>query len=159
MLDEVGLVDDVDQVLRFGDAPEHAVHAQAQLPFPSAGFAEHEKIGLAQIGRACGASPRRRSARKRRYRETPVPPAFEMEFRLNGETAHVGALFGMGAPSGDTTDRRRPGCRKNSCSMLSAPRLAPARRKTARMGTAASTARWEKRRGTASAYPLQAGPG
>ena len=99
MLDEVGLVDDVDEVLRFGDAPEHAVHAQAQLPFPAAGFTEHEKVGLAQI---CVGAARIRAvvAEKRRDRETPVPPAFEMEFRFRGEAARVRALVGMGGKLG-----------------------------------------------------------
>ena len=50
MFHEVGLVDDVDEVLRFRDAPEHAVHAQPQLPFPVAGFTEHQKVGFAQVG-------------------------------------------------------------------------------------------------------------
>ena len=40
MFDEIDLVDDIDQVLRFGDAPEHLIDAHAQFPFAVADFAE-----------------------------------------------------------------------------------------------------------------------
>ena len=57
MLDEVDLVDDIDQVLRFGDAPEQLVDAQAQLPTALADFAEqqqvrfvHIEVGAARVG-------------------------------------------------------------------------------------------------------------
>ena len=33
VFDEVDLVDDIDQMARFGDPPEHTVDAQAQFPF------------------------------------------------------------------------------------------------------------------------------
>lgn len=40
MFDEIDLVDDIDQVLRFGYSPEHLIDAHAQLPFAVANFAE-----------------------------------------------------------------------------------------------------------------------
>ncbi len=50
VLDQVGLVDDVHQVARLGHSPEHAVDAEAQLPFPFTGLAEDQEIALAQVG-------------------------------------------------------------------------------------------------------------
>ena len=49
MLDEVDLVDDVDQMLRFGDAPEHLVGTDAQLPAACTDVAEHQQIRFVQI--------------------------------------------------------------------------------------------------------------
>ena len=40
MFDEIDLIDYIDQVLRFGDAPEHLIDAHAQLPFAVADSAE-----------------------------------------------------------------------------------------------------------------------
>ena len=49
MFEEVDLVDDIDQVLRFGNAPEHPVHAQPHLPFALAELAEQQSIRFPQI--------------------------------------------------------------------------------------------------------------
>ena len=50
MFDEVGLVDDIDQVVRFYDTPEHLIEAEAQLPLVIANFAEQQQIGFTQVG-------------------------------------------------------------------------------------------------------------
>ena len=49
ILDEVGLVDDINQGARFDDSQEHAVEPETQLPFALADVAVQEKKGLAEI--------------------------------------------------------------------------------------------------------------
>ena len=42
-------LDDIDQVLRFGDPPEHPGDARPQLPFAVADFSEQQQVGFTQI--------------------------------------------------------------------------------------------------------------
>ena len=91
MVDQVGLVDDVDQMARFGDAPEHPVDAEAQFPFAAAQRAAQQQIGFAQIamgaGRVGGVG-----AEERRQGEAGRPGDLEIEFRLGDQPGVIAAL-------------------------------------------------------------------
>ena len=95
MVDQVGLVDDVDQMARFGDAPEHPVDAEAQFPFAAAQRAAQQQIGFAQIamgaGRVGGVV-----AEERRQGETGRPGDLEIEFGLGDQPGVIAALAVMG---------------------------------------------------------------
>ena len=110
MAGQVGLVDDVDQMARFGDAPEHPVDAQAQFPFAAAQRAAQQQIGLAQIALAA-----RRvggvGAQERRQGETCRLRDLEIELRLGDQPAGVVALavMGGGVREPAALDRHAPG--------------------------------------------------
>ena len=95
MVDQVGLVDDVDQMARFGDAPEHPVDAEAQFPFAAAQRAAQQQIGFAQIamgaGRVGGVV-----AEERRQGEAGRPGDLEIEFGLGDQPGVIGTLAVMG---------------------------------------------------------------
>ncbi|MDA0229775.1 MAG: hypothetical protein O3B21_06255 [Proteobacteria bacterium] len=48
-LHQIGLVDDIDQMTRFGNAPKHLVDAGAQFPLAVLEFTEEQAIGLANV--------------------------------------------------------------------------------------------------------------
>ena len=49
ILDEVGLVDDVDEMARFGHPPEDVINAKAQFPLLIFNLTNKQEICLAQI--------------------------------------------------------------------------------------------------------------
>ena len=49
MFNEIDLVDDIDQALRFDQPPEHLVHAQPQFPFIVTNAAEQQQVGFTQV--------------------------------------------------------------------------------------------------------------
>ena len=94
MLDEIGLVDDIDRIAGFGDAPEHPVDAQAQLPLAVAGLSEQQQIGFAQIDMgALGVAGV--VAQERRHGHAPPLGVLEIELGRGGHTARVRALAGI----------------------------------------------------------------
>ena len=110
VFDQVGLVDDIDQVARFGDPPEHTVHTQAQLPFVVADLAVHQNIGFAQVEvRALGVGAV--IAKERCQVEASAPVVLKVKFRLREKAGRMRALSGKQAglrvPSGFANDASR----------------------------------------------------
>ena len=110
MAGQVGLVDDVDQMARFGDAPEHPVDAQAQFPFAAAQRAAQQQIGLAQVAMAAGRVGGV-GAEERHQGETCRLGDLEKEFRLGDQPGVMVALavIGGGLREPAALDRHAPG--------------------------------------------------
>ena len=90
-LDEIGLVDDIDQMTRFGNAPKHLVDAGAQFPFAVLEFAEEQAVGLADIPMGAariGAVP----AQKRFQHEAFAGLVLKVRFRFGDQRQAVLAL-------------------------------------------------------------------
>ena len=94
MLNEVDLIDDVDQVLRFGDAPKDAISAQAQFPLVVPNVAEQQQIGFAHVEVGTLGVPGI-VAKERNEGEDPSSRVFQVQLRLRYETAGMGALAGV----------------------------------------------------------------
>ena len=132
VVDQVDLIDDVHQMMEFGDAPEHLVDAQPGFPFALAELAEQQEIGLAQIGMGAlriGAVVAvircQREAStvlvfeiERGFRSiADAPPALAPMRRLVGEPAALqgeapGELgLDVSRPGGSGTGEENPACR------------------------------------------------
>ena len=96
MFEEVDLVDDVDQVLRFGHAPEHPVHAKPQFPFTLAQLAVQQSIRFPQV--PVGADRVHAVVTKKRQQgKTASPGLFKVEFGLHHKAGRIRALAGVNA--------------------------------------------------------------
>ena len=95
VFDEIDLVDDVDEVLRLGDAPEHSVDAQPQLPLAGAAHrAEQQHVRLVQVPvRAVGVG--RVVPKERRHRQASPGTVLQVEFRLQDEAVGMSPLAGV----------------------------------------------------------------
>ena len=95
VLDEVGLVHDVDRVVELRDPPEDPVDPKPRLPLPLAELTEEEEVRLAHIG--VGA-PRVRAvaAEEGGQGEAPALGVLEKEGRLHNEAGRVRALARIG---------------------------------------------------------------
>ena len=99
VFDQIGLVDDIDQVARFRHSPEHPVDPEAQLPFTAVALAEPQQIGLAQVEMGSvrvGAVV----AEKGGQRKAAAAGVFKMEFRFRHHAAGVPALLRIGSGLG-----------------------------------------------------------
>ena len=92
---QVDLVDDVDQVMEFGDAPEHPVDAEPRLPLAVAELAEQQEVGLAQVG-VGPVGVRAVVAVMRCQRNTSAVLVFDIERGLGGKAQAPVALALMG---------------------------------------------------------------
>ena len=94
MLDEIHLVDDIDQALRFDHAPEYLVDPQAQFPIVIAHVPEHQQVGFTQVH--VGTSRVRCIVtEERRQCEAPARDILNVELRFQDKTAGVVTLAGM----------------------------------------------------------------
>ena len=95
VLDEVGLVHDVDRVVELRDPPEDPVDPEPRLPLPVVELTVEEEVRLAHIG--VGA-PRVRAvpAEEGGHGEAPALGVLEKEGRLHNEAGRVRALAGIG---------------------------------------------------------------
>ena len=96
MLDQVGLVDDVHQVARFGDSPEHPVRAETQLPFAVAELAEYKQVGFTHVEMGA-ARVRAVVAEERRQGDASALGVLGVELGLDHEAGGVGLLAGVSA--------------------------------------------------------------
>ena len=94
MFNEIDLVDDIDQALRFDHAPEHLVHTQAQFPFIITDAAEQQQIGFTQVYVGT-ARVRGVVTKKRRQGEASALDVLNVELRLQDKAACVGTLAGI----------------------------------------------------------------
>ena len=64
VFDDIDLIDDIDQMIRFDDTPKYPVDADAQFPFVLPEFAEQQKIRLPEGRHGYGVNRRCRSERR-----------------------------------------------------------------------------------------------
>ena len=107
IFDEVGLIDDIDQIARFRDAPEHPVDSEANLPFTFAQRAVQQQVGFAQVG--VGQGPVRGvETEERSDGDAEFLRIVEIKLGLGDEAGVIAALAvepgGPRKPSGLETD-------------------------------------------------------
>ena len=108
MFDQVDLVDDIHQVAGLYHAPEDAVYAQAQFPFPVAEGAGKEDVRLAKIEMG-STGVRAVVAEEGGHVEDAARFVFQVEVGLRDESARMGPLPGeKGGPGKPPAFRAQP---------------------------------------------------